>query len=623
MNTITNDVAPEGHNDPSEDIADTAADENVSTNAATFVPQQLPRDKYLSEAQGAYGMAKNGAMKAAANAYMLYRLCAHTDYDREWLTKQIAERNKAIKAYNADIATRQKDAATYRDAKVNDPNAVASAQVLADERLSKAEWAELKKVSIDQKAGAGGFTSICKFVFEFDRPFHASKVSRYSAALAWLHKEFRTQLVRDPQTLVDAMANAGGFEAVVSKRVTADDSSLNVSDAKVIDAEIQKRIAEAVNKAKAAGTVTLAPTHATGGLVVMVGRRVGGNIDVVSDIPLDEAAINNVLRYLDNAAMLPTKPETEFMSRVLNIGQLVNARGKSPSAPKDAEAGQLAPEQKLLTIVPDGKAAKFVISSRHVTSSVVVHAWPGKVVSPNLTATTGPMAMKAGNLKFLEEQLRQRSSRLLQTLSMDSSPLKKDGTPAESMASWTLENEALVAAELDTAARKLYWTDMIKMERKPLDVDHFDSQFAVTVNLEHLTKIYEGLLVKFKTDAAQSKADGLLNLLIDPDRIVARYKGQDEVPVDFATGASRIFSLQFRPADLHGLVLKLTQLAVPDVVLSGNESGILKVSWSDDYGAYAVFLPTSSDGKDLNGKFLSIMDPKVADTLAGTVDIAA
>jgi hypothetical protein len=56
--------------------------------------------------------------------------------------------------------------------------------------------------------------------------------------------------------------------------------------------------------------------------------------------------------------------------------------------------------------------------------------------------------------------------------------------------------------------------------------------------------------------------------------------------------------LQFRPRDLHDLVLKLTEQHARIFDVSGDESGLFCVSWSDHLGSYSMYLPTSTrDGR--------------------------
>jgi hypothetical protein len=70
--------------------------------------------------------------------------------------------------------------------------------------------------------------------------------------------------------------------------------------------------------------------------------------------------------------------------------------------------------------------------------------------------------------------------------------------------------------------------------------------------------------------------------------------------------------MQFRPRDLHDLVLTLTKQHTESFVVEGDTGGLLKVSWADHLGQYSVYMPTATNEGRQESRRLIQMRPEDA-----------
>jgi hypothetical protein len=138
--------------------------------------------------------------------------------------------------------------------------------------------------------------------------------------------------VTSVEPLIDAIKEAGGFEKVMhmQRRGEPDANGYTAEERVLIEKEIKAKIKGAIANANAKASFAMAPGGAANGDVVIVyGRYDNGTVSVIDEVPLEAAEIDGMLRKLDNKVMLPVDDATEFMSRVLSLGDLVETGDKT------------------------------------------------------------------------------------------------------------------------------------------------------------------------------------------------------------------------------------------------------------------------------------------------------
>jgi|LakMenEpi03Aug12_release.lakeMendotaPanAssembly.Ray.scaffolds.fasta_scaffold53530_4 hypothetical protein len=75
-------------------------------------------------------------------------------------------------------------------------------------------WDSLKPVPIEKREGASKYSEVVKYVFEFDKPSHASMVNRFCLAPEWIDQRFKGQLVSNVDEIISKYERAGGFRSL-------------------------------------------------------------------------------------------------------------------------------------------------------------------------------------------------------------------------------------------------------------------------------------------------------------------------------------------------------------------------------------------------------------------------
>lgn len=583
-------------------------------------------EKHKAAARKAYIASKDSAMEAVAHVYLVY-LNTLSEDGKDWLEKQIKARNDKIDEHNKAIPGRKEAAAAFKAELTMNPKAVATEQVAKDANRTEEEWALEKRNKIDTpRKGASTFTTICRLVLEFDHDYHASNASRYCAVLEWLDAKFKDHQLTSIKPMVDALKDAGGFEKVLfmQRHGEPDEAGYSAGDRDIIEKALKDKIKKAIAAADAKTSFSMAPSYATSdNVVVMYGRFDNGTVSIIDELPLENREIDGMLRKLNNKALLPVDDATEFVSRALSLGELIDTGKETNHRVSKIAGAKLAQEYSLLSMVPDGAGSKLLISGCMTSASVVVHAKPGAKIAENLVQTQDYLYMLKPSRNTLAAKLRDRTERSLYELSRDPVPLRNDGKAAGSAISWCLKNTALADNDRDTAERRLFWGYMAKDNYQPVDVELYDEHFSVTITQAGIGKLFIEHLKQFKSVSPNKKGAQPMKLKFEADKLTVIFKGQNDYVLPITAALDKAFELTLRPKDVFNLFAKLHQFGVCDVTLSGNLSGVLKASFSDETGDYDVYIPTCVADLSLWPKFFAkINAPVPVHVSAEVVDAA-
>ena len=601
---------------------------STSTNTPSSQPvtSDLVLDQ-MDQARAGYVLAKDGAAKAAAHAYMVWLNTLSgqaTSVLKAWFEAEITAENAKITKHNAeetilkDRVRRLKNGTLKKDDPLNKETkdeaelkqqAAEKVKLKKLEELNDKAWDKRKQIVIALGNDPMlSFAAVVRFTFQLKGTTEASVVSRYASVLAWVDKHF----VRigtspaDATEVADVIKAAGGFEAALQDYRGNTTSAMTDEDAE--DRKLQRDAIAAAAKAAvisapAKGVVALddaAPTH---GLVTLIGRVVDGNIEVVGQLPSSEAEINAALLQIRDEALLPTHAASDFVARTLALGQVVQEGGKTAKTTDGLAAGKLLKETRAVSLVPHATAGvQVVISGLYGSASVIVKATPN-AERVKLGTITSPVMLPHAQHAPLAAVVEKHIDRLL----VDITPIA-DQTGFK----WQSTDRALAAKNRDNAVKVFGFDDMASMDTKPLDVDGFKPQFTVSVTAADLKALYDSKFEAWDSDKASNKSTKLMQLGFGTGKVTYTLDGKAPFAFPFKGLVGGTHSLQFRPRDLVDLVTALLATDAPAFDLKGDTGGMLGVSFADANGTYEVFMPTATADRTLNPKRVEPMRCEVA-----------
>ena len=344
---------------------------SLSTNTPSS--QTVTSDTVLDQidhARAGYALAKDGAAKAAAHAYMVWLNTLSGQAPsviKSWFEAEIEAENAKIVAHNAAETTLKKrvnglkigklpkddelNKATKDKAEIKQQEA-ARAALQALFPLDDKAWAKRRQIGIELgNDPMSSFAAVVRFTFQLKGTTEASVVSRYASVLAWVEKHFESVVPADANEVVEAIKAVGGFEAALQDYrgpTTSATTDEDAEDRKLQRDAIAAAAKAAVMSAPAKGVVALedaAPEH---GLVTLIGRVVNGNVEVVGQLPSSEAEINAALLQIRDEALLPTHATSDFVARTLALGQIVKEGSKTAKTTDGLAAGKLLKEIRYL-----------------------------------------------------------------------------------------------------------------------------------------------------------------------------------------------------------------------------------------------------------------------------------
>ena len=154
-------------------------------------------NQLIVNARSSFQAYRQSAASAACNVYLLWRDTQATGAPREgrdWFAEVIAKKNEEIKKHNDAVKAEKKYVDDYKKSKLSkdelvnqvgknkeEKELIAAEKKRLDDLVKKNDkyWDDQKLVSIEKRYGASIFTEVVKYVFEFDKPGHASMVNRF------------------------------------------------------------------------------------------------------------------------------------------------------------------------------------------------------------------------------------------------------------------------------------------------------------------------------------------------------------------------------------------------------------------------------------------------------------
>ena len=138
----------------------------------------------------------------------------------------------------------------------------------------------------------------------------------------------------------------------------------------------------------------------------------------------------------------------------------------------NTKSGEKIRVQRIVALRPHGEnGSEFVISARSADASPIIYARPKNV--EDLGRPDRTMMLTLQTRKRMEHFLRDANVRRHIEIKADTNPKRADSSEAKSPMSWIGGNVTLLAQSSKNAQQQFYWSDMLNVDQKPLDVEKF------------------------------------------------------------------------------------------------------------------------------------------------------
>lgn len=582
--------------------------------------------KIISEAKLSHQRSRDGAMEAAASAYMLWLATSSPQAKKsasEWLEKEIQSANDKIAKHNDEVSDRRARVKAFKDGKLKEDDPLNekprdekhAAEIEATKQelrgyfsFETKDWTRQRRMKIEAKEGASSFTRLVKFVFGFDEAKHSDQVARYALVLEWIESQFKDEQPDSRDDVIAALKEAGGFEDVIyQQRLIKAGVSETADDRKAINDAIRDDIKHALTSKTPIATIPLEARHDQDGFVIVLGRKAGSSVNLIGEVRMTESEMQSAISSIGAEIDIANSSSSEFVARVLDLGRIVSEGQDTRMSRDGTVTGEKVKVQRVFAYRPgDDNRPEFIVSARATDASPIVYAWP--MDAAGLGIPQKPMLLNTLNRKRIEHLVRDRNVRRHISIQADHAPKRADGKPAESPMAWISGNDVLLARSSQNAQQTFFWSDLSHADHKPLDLDNFQPQFRAAIDDVELDQLYMQRLKGWAESKSPNKQAMTATLKFDQGEVQVQIKDQEPLDLKLSNPAAGRFTMTFRVRELHDLVQALLkQRAATMFELAGDEGGLLEIMWSDGLGRYAVYLPTVTPDGRLQGRRMSPM----------------
>ena len=221
----------------------------------------------------------------------------------------------------------------------------------------------------------------------------------------------------------------------------------------------------------------------------------------------------------------------------------------------------------------------------------------------------GAAVLQLDERRKLERQIRDRGERSLITIKANLNPVTAAGKIGASAMSWSCENSAFVGVANVKAISQVYWTHFSNITQRPMDVDNFQPEFTGTLDASDL-QLIRALIPKPRAiskskgkksetqDEVSTKVPRTVLLQVEGDKLTVTVGDADPLELGFVNDSVEPVKVRMRAQDLYASLTCLQELDCQSLQLSGEDGGLVKLSWEDGFGFYQLHHPTcGTDGK--------------------------
>ncbi len=584
---------------------------------------------YMQVARSALRQSKTSAANAAVLTYLTY-LGTRSDKGAEWLKAQIDAVNVLIKTHNADEVILQARVADYKvkglamfptakTAEEADTYAAEALELAELGKLTANDWARRQKVAIGARSGTAEWTRVVKLSLELHSAWNASVVSRYSSAVSWLNQRFPTATDSQYGAMVKAIADAGGFDSVVAEQVDrqksqdeqddgSDDGTLTAEQVEAIDKAKAKILDDGINATVALSLVPVTAKHAADGYTMLLARVGENGVEVLGEAKTSEVGIKNAVERMAMANGCATNPGAEFLWTLFSLGDLVTEGHSTALTRDDLAAGEtLKTERKVvLCDQQDGSGYEIVVSARYADASIVVTGCPNSELVRLGPPKAGLLTLTKTSRDNLYAALAGQFDRsILDVVAVDE-PVRKDGGLAKNSPAWeVIYRTGAVGAAI--AQHRYYLNDISEADHRPLCVEGFKPQLLQNLKKLDLADMYQQCKANWDQVKKADKTAKTVALTFDKGSMTLVIKGEPDFTIATSGAFRTTPKVTLRAQEFFAALAKLAEISVDDLTLEVDVGGLLRFSWANELGQFAVCLPTATADASLSSRRLQQM----------------
>lgn len=539
----------------------------------------------LDKGRLSFKTGHSNIVSAIASAYTIYRLRNQVD-DKGWLDGQ-------IKLYNAEIKQHNKG-------------------ITDSKGLSDDEKKDQKRVEAKAMDGASKFTALVKFMFRFDKPYHASMVNRYTTALEWIDRHYGkapANFALPDDITVRINKDEGGLNVIIEdqKRYQSgnEGNKPSAEDIQKTQNEIVRLTRQSVKSKQSKASIPKIEAKESDGLILLVGRQTDTNTEILGPADVDPEVLNQVLRLAFRPSAMDGDHGLELLGRIAALGRLADGdKGLSgiPQIPGRSETRAMKSMTRIMTMRPlESGKPEIIVSTNRSDASIVVQAVPKNGA---LAAPKSAVYMLPNNRQTFESNLTDPSARPLFRMEFNDNPTQADGTPASSAYEMVVSNTVLKDDKGNAKFMKFYWNDLNNLGSKPpIRSGSFKPQFTTTISQTDILGALSAFLSKWADakDRTKSKAE-VIEIGFSGTEMTFSADEADDYIVTLKAPVTGSHSLRFRSKDIVNTFQQLALQEPDSFTIAGDDAGVLQITWDDDLANYDLSIPTTMDKGVLNPK---------------------
>lgn len=577
---------------------------------------------FVTKAQEAYKNYKSAAMKSAANCYLLWHYAASEQADkfaRAWFASQLENYNTEVDRFNNALPDLEVRVKAHVSGEKTDTASDEFAKLKDYFGYSQDDWDKAAKLKAEARENASQFTTVVKFVFEFDHPSDASNVSRYAKVLEYIH-ERREQLDSLTEDAVVALLKkTGGFEAALdiargngpenssSANKSNANSGINNTEEDAKRNEKVSAIKKAIAHAEPFANVSYVPRFARDGYVFLIGRKLDDKVAVYGELEASENEAKSLVLKIDTDVLGGLDPFAEFVAKVCEISTMVRDGKKSIYTADGTSSGEMLKVARTY-VLRDGQGGTYVhVSARYTEASAVVVARPKPEINIG-TIKSGQFLMlpterndndtvtKTG--KDLAKQVDNIGDRIMFGMTAAA------GT-ADAPVIWKVVPHSK-AAKQGAIDPQFCWKLVAKEKHQPVCIESFDAKFTASVPKTAVQDVHENYTSKWqKAKQNEDKTFLPITLTYDGTALTFEHDKHKAYAVPMGSVEQPTVTLAMRPRDIADLFTLLVEQNADSFVINADPKGLFLVSWSDKFGEYEIYLPTVNDKGGLKDRCLT------------------
>lgn len=540
---------------------------SITSNDPAQEPETAENlEKRLKDAQSAFRSAKKASVYALAHLHIIY-LKTWAPYsereNREWIRKQIEEHNRKV----AKLSSEEDEA-----------HPLLALTTDGDDLLP-----------------------LVKLVSGLVRKGEEAAAARLKRALEWTIEKLQKREIREPEDVVQAVDEAGGYEVIIQEARTGSPQSHPKIEAAVAS-RIAKLVASSAKSASAKYELDQPAELDLGDNFALLLARAGrdGKIDIIGQRLFNPEIKWDLLKPYSESLITRPSLGGELLRRITILSNVVPEGGLTMMY--EGEGFSTAPVRvkRAISLNPadDGKF-DIEVSARHVEATPMVRLTP-----KDCLGLDGPLSALTMELESVDAV-----AKLYATAGIEHciALTSRCGRPGADYV-WTLSSD--IELGKDKKSLDLAWVELTTSS--PVTVHELQKSATAHLTAQDVrTGLFDVIRsVTRKAHSGNEKQPGPshVRLIVRNDELSFAGDATMRVGVKMSSGGTKPFSLMVPTVDLANAADVIQRLQLEQVTVFADEAGLLVFNWSDDVAVHEIYLPTlTSTGGLKSARFGSLM----------------